>query len=245
MVRWRGPSACPRPAGTASAAPAWHGPLSGDAGGAPQAPRTRKPSNQPTRKSEAASFLPHPRPIRGLPSTRAGLPFDRVAFPPGRGQIYGQVIDLVVFDHLDVVGQLHRDDDPHADWLPSGSRFDERRFRRVWRGVANEIVAAGLGGGPGGCAGPVSASAAPQPQDPAQRGEGRQREGRGARLRHADRALGDRQQIREVGRAIAESHASKAIPGIRVGRRNRKKPFPRFVKDASSSTPSARRSGPV
>jgi len=62
---------------------------------------------------------------------------------PTLSQIYGQVIDLVVSDHLDVVGQFHRDADPHADWLPSGSRFDERRFRRVWRGVANEIVAAG------------------------------------------------------------------------------------------------------
>lgn len=62
---------------------------------------------------------------------------------PTLSQIYGRIIDVVVSDHLDVVGQFHRDDDPHSDWLPSGSCFDEQRFRRVWGRIANEIIAAG------------------------------------------------------------------------------------------------------
>ena len=62
---------------------------------------------------------------------------------PTFSQIYGRVIDVVVADHLDVVGQFVRDDLPHADWLPSGSDFDWARFENVWGGVAREIAEAG------------------------------------------------------------------------------------------------------
>jgi len=60
-----------------------------------------------------------------------------------RSQAYGRILDVVLGDHLDVVGHFpHADGDPHADWLPSGARFDEASFRRVWSLVAQEIVEA-------------------------------------------------------------------------------------------------------
>ena len=61
---------------------------------------------------------------------------------PSLSQFYGRVIDVVVADHLDVVGQFTRDDLPYGDWLPSGAGFDWSRFERVWEGIALEIAAA-------------------------------------------------------------------------------------------------------
>jgi triacylglycerol lipase len=62
---------------------------------------------------------------------------------PTQSQAYGEVLDVVVADHLDVVGQFHgASDDPHADWLPSGSQFDEPRFLRAWGRIADEILTA-------------------------------------------------------------------------------------------------------
>jgi hypothetical protein len=61
---------------------------------------------------------------------------------PTLSQIYGDILAAVVGDHLDVVGQFPgAGNDPHGDWLPSGSRFDEERFRRVWDAIADEIAA--------------------------------------------------------------------------------------------------------
>ena len=60
---------------------------------------------------------------------------------PTQSQAYGRVLDVVIADHLDVVGQFHgASEDPHADWLPSGSLFDEPRFLRAWGLIADEIV---------------------------------------------------------------------------------------------------------
>lgn len=64
---------------------------------------------------------------------------------PTLSQIHGRVIDIVVADHLDIVGQFTRDDLPHGDWLPSGSQFDWARFEQAWDGVAQEIVKASHG----------------------------------------------------------------------------------------------------
>ncbi|ACY18471.1 esterase/lipase family protein [Haliangium ochraceum] len=62
---------------------------------------------------------------------------------PTQSQAYGTILDVVVSDHLDVVGQFHgATEDPYADWLPSGSGFDETRFLYCWGKVADEIVAA-------------------------------------------------------------------------------------------------------
>lgn len=61
---------------------------------------------------------------------------------PTLSQIYGQVLEVVVSDHLDVVGQFpNSSPDPHSDWLPSGSGYDEARFRATWQAVADEIAA--------------------------------------------------------------------------------------------------------
>jgi triacylglycerol lipase len=60
---------------------------------------------------------------------------------PCQSQAYGRILDVVLGDHLDVVGQFpNAGGDPHADWLPSGAGFDEARFRHVWSLVAQEIV---------------------------------------------------------------------------------------------------------
>ncbi len=61
---------------------------------------------------------------------------------PTLSQIYGKVLSVVVGDHLDVVGQFpNASPDPHSDWLPSGSGYDEARFRATWKAVADEIAA--------------------------------------------------------------------------------------------------------
>jgi len=96
---------------------------------------------------------PHPgesalRPFR----RRIPFPLDSASndgIVPALSQLYGHVIDVVVADHLDVVGQFRRPGQSHSDWLPSGSGFDERRFRRVWSRVADEIAGAGGSEGPG------------------------------------------------------------------------------------------------
>jgi len=60
---------------------------------------------------------------------------------PCFSQVYGRVLDVVVADHLDVVGQFRKAGGArHADWLPSGSRFDEAGFDSVWAHVASAIA---------------------------------------------------------------------------------------------------------
>jgi len=59
---------------------------------------------------------------------------------PVFSQIYGDVLDVVVGDHLDVVGQFQREHAPYSDWLPSGSQFDADRFAQVWGRVADHIA---------------------------------------------------------------------------------------------------------
>lgn len=60
---------------------------------------------------------------------------------PTLSQVHGEILDVVNSDHLDVVGQFAGavPDDPYADWLPSGSGFDEARFLRTWGRVADAI----------------------------------------------------------------------------------------------------------
>ncbi len=63
---------------------------------------------------------------------------------PTLSQVYGTPAAVVVADHLDVVGQFHSAGGrPFSDWLPSGSAFDEERFREVWDSVAGVITEAG------------------------------------------------------------------------------------------------------
>lgn len=63
------------------------------------------------------------------------------AVVPAQSQLYGELLDVVVGDHLDVVGQFRMAGGSElSDWLPSGSRFDEERFRNVWKKVASVIA---------------------------------------------------------------------------------------------------------
>lgn len=60
---------------------------------------------------------------------------------PCQSQAYGRILDVVLGDHLDVVGQFpNAGGDPHADWLPSDAGFDEARFHHMWSLIAQEIV---------------------------------------------------------------------------------------------------------
>ncbi|WP_437791669.1 esterase/lipase family protein [Sorangium sp. So ce693] len=59
---------------------------------------------------------------------------------PCQSQAYGKVLDIVLGDHLDVVGQFPGSGgDAHADWLPCGANFGEEQFCRAWSRVAEEI----------------------------------------------------------------------------------------------------------
>lgn len=58
---------------------------------------------------------------------------------PSWSQIWGEVLDVVNADHLDVIGHF---DDPnhrshHMDWLLSGSGFLREDFERTWRKVTD------------------------------------------------------------------------------------------------------------
>lgn len=60
---------------------------------------------------------------------------------PCQSQAYGKVLDIVLGDHLDVVGQFPGSGgDSHADWLPCGAGFGEDEFQKLWSRVAREIA---------------------------------------------------------------------------------------------------------
>ena len=79
---------------------------------------------------------------------RRALPFEVTTstndgIVPTLSQVYGNVLSVVMGDHLDVVGQFASgNDNPHGDWLPSKSGYDEERFRATWDAIAGEIAAA-------------------------------------------------------------------------------------------------------
>ena len=99
--------------------------------------------------SRAHRHYPYPRAgIEALATFVHKVPFEidertNDGIVPTLSQVYGEVLDLVVGDHLDVVGQFpNASPDPHSDWLPSGSGYDEARFLATWQVVADEIAAA-------------------------------------------------------------------------------------------------------
>jgi triacylglycerol lipase len=60
---------------------------------------------------------------------------------PTLSQLYGELVHVCVADHLDIVGQFRgAGGDPHADWLASGSSFDEARFVGAWDAIAQVIA---------------------------------------------------------------------------------------------------------
>ncbi|MFC1852723.1 esterase/lipase family protein [candidate division CSSED10-310 bacterium] len=60
---------------------------------------------------------------------------------PLLSQIWGDVIHVTLGDHLDVVGQFEAagGNPKYATWLTSGSKFNEKRFRELWKAVAFAI----------------------------------------------------------------------------------------------------------
>jgi hypothetical protein len=77
---------------------------------------------------------------RSVPKRRAN---DGIV--PTLSQVWGEVLQAVQADHLDVIG--HFDDPsavpPHFDWLTTGSRFNQLRFEALWEKVIDQIAAAG------------------------------------------------------------------------------------------------------
>jgi triacylglycerol lipase len=67
---------------------------------------------------------------------------DNDGMVPTLSQIWGEVIHVAHADHLDVVGQYGDIDreGTHADWLPSGSGFDNAEFVRLWDAVAQFVA---------------------------------------------------------------------------------------------------------
>ncbi len=78
----------------------------------------------------------------------AKLPFELSAetndgIVPTMSQVSGELLDTIVGDHLDIVGQFsNAGGKPLSDWLPSDSGFDEERFNHVWKRVALAIAGA-------------------------------------------------------------------------------------------------------
>ena len=68
----------------------------------------------------------------------APTPRDSDGIVPTLSQPWGPVLAAVWADHLDVIGHYDgsRDQPPHYDWLPSGSRFRRAEFRHLWAKVA-------------------------------------------------------------------------------------------------------------
>lgn len=88
----------------------------------------------------------YPYPVTDLrPWSESGVDFDidkrtNDGIVPTLSQAYGEILDLVLADHLDIVGQFPKSlDDAFGDWLPSGSQFDEARFVAAWDRVASAI----------------------------------------------------------------------------------------------------------
>jgi triacylglycerol lipase len=97
--------------------------------------------------SREHSHYPYPSPAAALDTElRRLLPFEVDAqtndgVVPTRSQLYGELLDAVVADHLDVVGQFRRAGGrATSDWLASGSGFDETAFRGLWSAIAQAIA---------------------------------------------------------------------------------------------------------
>jgi hypothetical protein len=77
-----------------------------------------------------------------VPRTRAN---DGIV--PTRAQVWGEVLEALQADHLDVIG--HFNDaaarPPHFDWLTTGSGFDRRQFEALWDAVIDRMVGAARG----------------------------------------------------------------------------------------------------
>jgi hypothetical protein len=60
---------------------------------------------------------------------------------PALSQLYGELIDVEVADHLDVVGQFkNAGGELYADWLYSGANFNEEKFQQTWKKIGDKIA---------------------------------------------------------------------------------------------------------
>lgn len=68
---------------------------------------------------------------------------DNDGIVPTRSQPWGELLDAVDADHLDVIGHFDapKHAPPHMDWLATGSHFDRARFDRLWSGVVEHLLA--------------------------------------------------------------------------------------------------------
>jgi hypothetical protein len=94
---------------------------------------------------------PYPRPgdevysrfmeVLGDPLTPASN--DGIA--PSISQVHGELLDIQMSDHLDVVGQFEgAGDERFTDWLVSDSGFNKDNFNSVWSRVGDAIAASHL-----------------------------------------------------------------------------------------------------
>ncbi len=100
-----------------------------------------------TLTGSALDHYPYPeQPPETMEKIRAGFPWEvssrtNDAIVPTLSQVYGRLLMVVEADHLDVVGQYAGASGDHlSDWLPSGSGFDDARFRMVWGRIADAIA---------------------------------------------------------------------------------------------------------
>ncbi len=92
-----------------------------------------------------ATMLPKPEDKQlGVLESRLGrVPRreDNDGVVPSLSQVWGEVIDAVEGDHLDIVGHYgSAGNDAGGDWLPTGSRFDAAAFERTWDRIADFLV---------------------------------------------------------------------------------------------------------
>ena len=61
---------------------------------------------------------------------------------PTRSQVWGEILQAVQADHLDVIGHFNDPavQPPHFDWLTTGSGFRRQRFEALWDGVVDSIL---------------------------------------------------------------------------------------------------------
>ena len=98
---------------------------------------SRMPARYPYPSASAAQQEELAGGLGFAPDTRAN---DGIV--PVLSQLRGRIVHAARADHLDVVGQFWRTDEPMSDWLPSGAHFDTAGFERLWGAVAETIAEA-------------------------------------------------------------------------------------------------------
>lgn len=97
--------------------------------------------------SRQHKHYPYPSPsVQSIELLSHHLPFpvttrsnDGIA--PVLSQLHGTLLDIIIADHLDIVGQFdHAGDNLFTDWLVSGAGFNEQAFNTVWAKIGDRIA---------------------------------------------------------------------------------------------------------